>query len=229
MECLYAEDVEERSGEHEKEAGNAFIPEDYDEVRNLVFAKLINTKRNLDILAEIPNTSVLDLSLVYYVFQNHDPEAGEILVTNETLKKWDVEEFDLFQDAVSNTRNLLGYILRPLRDMLSEMIRDMDVGLSLEDDGHFPMYVLTNIWKRNGAVCLIFDDILEEFAAKMESDLFVIPSSIHELILVPANETVKRQELDRIIGEVNRNELARDEILSEHSYYYSRKVGKVIL
>lgn len=229
MECLYAEDVEEKVTADRKEQELPF-PEDYGEVRNLIFAKLINTSRNLELLEQVPSVSVLDLSLVYYLFRNHDPDSAEILVTGEMTDLWKVEEFDLFQDALSNTRNLLGHNIRPLKEMISELLKDVlpDVCLDSEESS-FPMYVLTNYWKRNGAVCLLFDDVLSEFANRMNSDLYLIPSSIHELILVPVSENVKREDLDQIIREVNRNELLPEDVLSDHSYLFSRKIGRVLI
>lgn len=227
VECFYSETMETKVPVKEK----AEVPETYREIRNFVFAKLINTKKNLELIGHIPNQSVLDLSLVYYIFRDHDPDGEEILVTDEMMRKWQAEPFELFQDAMHNTRNLLGESIRPLREILNEMIRSVCGELSIEElsEEGLPMFVLTNNWKRNGAVCMLFEDSLQEFAEEFESDLFVIPSSIHEVILVPEPAKLCREELNRIIREINRTELREEDILSDHVYLYSRQAGQIVL
>lgn len=230
VECIIAEDFRPEQKEPEKEPEVIFVPEDYREVRSGIFAKLINTERNQELLREIPHQSVLDLSLVYYMFRNHDPDDENILITKEMVRAWKTEPSELFQDALSNTRNLLGCCIRPLREMIGEMLQNIGTDIPPEpEEGRLPMYVLTNLWKRNGAVCMLFDDILEEFSGKQGNDIYVIPSSVHEVILVPAKDGLTRQELNRIICEVNRTELMPEEILADHTYVYSAKAGKIVL
>ncbi len=204
------------------------VPEEYSLVRQKIFAKLVNPKGKIDLLSGVPHKMILDLALVYYLYRENDPDEEEILVTQEMADVWDADDLQMFRDAMINTRSLLGVTVRPLREMLGEMIRKMDVSFELEEGEGIPMHVMTNHWKRNGAICMLFEDILEECAKMADSDLYLIPSSIHEVILVPVDEGLSRSDLDSVIRSVNRDELSPEDVLSEHSYIYSRKLGHVI-
>lgn len=203
-------------------------PMEYHEVRSQIFAKLVNTEKNAKLLTGIPNEPVMDLSLVFYLFRDNDPDGEEILVTEEMLDMWKVDYFQVFEDAMKNTRNIMGESLRPLRDLISEMLKDTRIEIDLcEEDEAMPMYVMTNLWRRNGAVCMLFKETIRELADLLEEDLYVIPSSIHEVILVPAEKSVCRKDLDEMIREINQSELDPCDVLSDHAYFFSRKRGQV--
>lgn len=204
------------------------IPAEYYEVHDRIFAKLINTEKNADLLEKIPNEPVLDLSLVFYLFRDNDPDGEEILVTEEMLDNWKVDYFQVFEDAMANTRSIMGESVRPLRDLIGEMLRDSKIDIDLcEEDEVMPMYVMTNLWRRNGAVCVLFKETVKELADMLDEDLYVIPSSVHEVIIVPAEKGVCRKDLDQMIREINKSELDSRDVLSDHAYYFSRGRGQI--
>ena len=93
---------------------------------------------------------------------------------------------------------------------------------NLKVDSSIDMYVLTNSIRNNGAVCITYPGVLKNFAEEKDSDLYIIPSSIHEVILIPGTQWPKSQ-INRMIKEVNLNELDPVEILSDHVYVYKRE------
>ena len=84
------------------------------------------------------------------------------------------------------------------------------------------MYVLTNKQKMNGASCILYEHILNDFANQKNKDIYILPSSVHEVILVPVAEDIDRTELSRMVRDVNRNELEEGDVLSDRVYYYDR-------
>ena len=84
------------------------------------------------------------------------------------------------------------------------------------------MYVLTNTQKLYGAGCMLYPGLLEAISEKLDADLYLLPSSIHEVILLPAESRICQKELAEMVDSINRTELAADEILSSSVYYYSR-------
>lgn len=87
-----------------------------------------------------------------------------------------------------------------------------------------PLYVLTNTYRTNGATVLLYDDILKELSDLFEKDLIILPSSIHEVLILAADEN-DGQNLDHytaMVKEVNASQLQDEEILSDHAYYYCR-------
>lgn len=217
--------MENRETEGEKKE----VPVGYREIRNLIFAKLINTRENEELLSGLPSKPVLDMSLIFYYFRDNDPEGEEVLVTNEMMRSWEVGMHAVFEDAMLNTRNIMGESIRPLKDVIEELLKGLSTDTGPSRNEELPMYVLTNLWKRNGAVCILYGDIVKELADMLGSDLFVIPSSIHEMILVPAKGGVSRQELDQLIREINETELLKEDVLSDHSYYFSRQLEHLVM
>ena len=96
-------------------------------------------------------------------------------------------------------------------------------------DDKIDMYVLTNEKRINGAGTIFYDGLLKKFADKIEKDLIIIPSSIHEVILIPSDNGITDEEVNEMIDEVNENELETVEILSNHMYLYRRKEDRIYM
>ena len=90
-----------------------------------------------------------------------------------------------------------------------------------------PMYVLSNKSKLNGSGCLFYHNLLHNLCEKLECDLYILPSSIHEVILIPAYDHDSYDELTSMVKEVNSTQLSKEEILSDHVYFYSRETGQI--
>lgn len=105
-------------------------------------------------------------------------------------------------------------------------------GFGLDDEGSVcsapPMYVLSNDRNYFGAVCLLYHGLLKKYSDQFQSDFFILPSSIHEVILVPTLDSEGSEEFSRMVREVNRSSLLPEEILSDHAYYYSRADDRIV-
>lgn len=230
---------------------------DYEEVRKRVLYKLVSYDKNEELLKEIPHVRYLDLAIVFYCMLMHD-ELGSatILIYNKHMELWNAAIEDIRDAAGINTRRLLGFQIKGLEEVMKELIVEgLREGLLQEceaagipypeqDDiaefaeymlraangaaGGLPMYVLSNKEKMNGAGCLLYGDVLAEFADELHQDLFILPSSIHEVILVPTEGQSNHERLTKIVQEVNATQVEEDEILADHVYYFSRNQRKVI-
>ena len=87
------------------------------------------------------------------------------------------------------------------------------------------MYVLTNSIKLNGAYYIMFEEYLKVFADSIDSDLFILPSSIHEILLVPMDCGVSKEELEKMVCSINNSELSPSEVLSDNVYEFYRETG----
>ena len=85
------------------------------------------------------------------------------------------------------------------------------------------MYVLTNESSLNGASCILYEDVLYDFAHEIDNDLYILPSSIHEVILLPKLSIYEKKELVNMVREVNTEGVDADEVLSDNVYEYNRK------
>ena len=91
------------------------------------------------------------------------------------------------------------------------------------------MYIMTNRQEVNGASVLLYDDVLQTFALKKKTDFYILPSSVHEVLLIPADNQISMSTLSSMVRDVNSSQLAREEILSDHVYYYSLETDQITM
>ena len=98
---------------------------------------------------------------------------------------------------------------------------------SMEEESETPLYVLTNKARLYGASCILYPNLLDSIADKLTCDFYLIPSSIHEVILVPESGT-EDTNLNDMVAEVNHTQVDPKEVLADHVYYYDRKEDHMI-
>lgn len=191
---------------------------DYAKACGKIVCRLVNYEKNRDMFSEIPYTRFLDLAIVYY-YRVDDGAIGKgsILVQNVHLETWGVDLEELHDAAVTNTVRRLPYECIDIADMLHEML---GMELSPELQKELPMYVLTNTEKYYGAVNIIYDSILEAIGEKLETDFYILPSSIHECIIVPALEGLEESDLQKMVKEINKEYVDPEEVLGDSVYRY---------
>lgn len=189
---------------------------EYELVKNRIVYKIVNYEKNQELLEQIPHVLYLDLAIIFYCLV-HSDETGNasILIHNQHMERWNTTTDQLMELANINTPFLMEYSLRSMESILSN-----ESTIPVPD--LYPMYVLTNYSKLNGASCILYQDLLKELSSQTESDFFILPSSIHEVILIPAYSKNAIHELSCMVKEVNQTQVSPDEILSDHAYYYSK-------
>ena len=89
------------------------------------------------------------------------------------------------------------------------------------------MYILTNTEKLHGAACILYQQLLEEFAKKVNDNLYILPSSVHEIIMIPASFAGKASELRQMVEEINATQVEEEEVLSDSVYFFNRLTRKL--
>lgn len=198
---------------------------DYELIRRHIAYRIINYEKNKELLKTVPYVRYLDLAIVFYCLL-HLTESGNatILIHKSHLKLWQITAEQLYEQACQTTPLLLPYDFRNITSLLSELGGSAQASRpDMAKTASFcPMYVLTNSQKLYGAGCMLYPGLLESISEKLDQDLYILPSSIHEMILLPAMNRSYSEELADMVAEINRTELAADEILSDQVYYYSR-------
>ena len=193
---------------------------DYEEVKKGLSFKLISGKRNQSLLKTLPHVPFLDLEMVfYYVLDMPGAPEGNILITNEHLELWGIKPDTLIKDAKANAPMKLPVMFRELYSFLKKVSNYQECDLfGLED---FPdMYVISNEEMSYGAAVMLYPGFLKEISEKLGRNLFVIPSSVHELILLPDRGYEDVSYLKDMIYEVNRTQIAPQDVLSDSLYYF---------
>ena len=195
--------------------------DDFGYIKDRLFIKLINRKKNEDFLNQAPHEDFLDLSIVAYV-RIYDKKMGNglIMVRNEHLDIWDEDAETVINIAKKNTHDREEYNITHIVDVLGRL----GGGIMIPEceRSQIPMYVATNRRMTYGAAVMTMSDKLKEFGTVIGSDYVIIPSSVNELILVP-NGNDDFGDIDSMIREVNETQLGPDDILADHAYMYSIK------
>lgn len=211
--------------------------ENYENVKEKLLVKLINTDKNKELLKDLPNVNFLDLSAVFYILVNdEDYRYGSILVHNSLFERFNVSLDKMFEDAKANLNKLLVNEIVCLEDLVLEIFKERNVTderlkeeiLDRKASGETSlMYVLSNKRRTFGAAAMLDERLLQSFSDKIDTDFYILPSSIHELILVPDNGMTDPDELRSMVETVNETEVLPADVLSDKVYYYSRLLNKV--
>lgn len=202
--------------------------QDFSIVKDRLCMKLVNREANVELLRQIPYREFLDMAVVYYV-DYYDPKigAGTIPVYSSHMKAWGVTEEELWEAANINTPERRPGKIESLEDILAEMLAEQGDAASERcicmGKSSLPMLVITNEDRMYGAVVVLYSRMLKQAADKIGSDLFILPSSLHEVIAIPSTEGRKAAELKEMVMDVNRNALRADEMLSDNVYIYKRE------
>lgn len=207
----------------------------YESVKKGIVYKLVNTAKNKELLEDVPHMEFLDLSVVFqYLIQNEHFGTASILIHNAHMKLWDISVEELYQVADANTQKLQGYELRSMIDAIRDLLEMdttgevADIEYMEEHADNVPMYVLSNKNKVGGASCILYEGLLADFATAIGGNFYVIPSSIHEVLLLPADNKDEQEEIKAMIKEINDTQVRTEEILSDSLYFFDKEEGQLL-
>lgn len=209
---------------------------DFNRVKDRICYKLVSADRNKVLLSDTPHIKFFDLAIIFYVLVSSDAEGmGTITVHDNIMDLWNVSKEKVFELAVQNTQRLFrGKVTSIAEVMIDVLASRLDRECACEffdlmagEDDMIPMYVCTNTAKMNGAGVIFYNGLLKEFADRVGSDVYIIPSSIHETLLIPASMGMDADEIRDMVQCVNATEVASEEILSDSVYYYNRLTDRV--
>ncbi len=204
---------------------------DFDRIRDHILCKLIHHAKNTGLLKNVPHIPFLDLAIVFYCNFPVDPDIGNatILIDHSHLLLWDKSVDEIYPAAMENTVRTLEPKLKSIGSVLNEIggIQNYPP-IPDPEDPLFPMFVLSNEENIFGAVCMAYDGLIRSLADRFASDLYILPSSVHEVILVPSYENDRMSDYTNMVREVNETQVAPEDILSDHAYYYSRAEDQIL-
>lgn len=196
----------------------------YEDMKSKIYISVVNFHNNQELLSQVPFDHKGDLAIVVRALASQNPnENASFLIKNDMLEKYGISREQLFADAYSNSPVLMPSSFTSMRDVLQEMIHENLEDLMPED---VQMYVLTNEQKIRGASTMFYPGVMDMIHEKL-GDFTIIPSSIHEVIIVPA-DTANSRVMEAMIGEVNTTCVDAQEILADKPLTYD-SVAKEIL
>lgn len=198
---------------------------DYEKVKDRIFCKVINYAKNKVFLQSIPYKRILDLAVVcYYRVDENIIKGAAVQITDQHLEHWGVSKEEMYQTALENTVRETDLYLESMSEMLEEMLTHSEKEEIEEFSGMYasplPMYVMTNQRKTLGAICSFIPGFLRKAAEVLQGDFYILPSSIHECILIPVQEAFQAAELQEMVESINYTQIDPQEVLSNRVYYY---------
>ena len=211
---------------------------DFEKVKDHIMIKLVSYEANKTRMENVPHILFLDFAVTYFVYMKQEDFGygnGSVQIENEHLEMWGVKKEQLHQLALKNSVEKMPEKFRSIQEILIEMLNQK--GIETDDiqnemtkmQDEIPMYVLSNEQNYFGASVLYYPGVLKEISKRFQSDLIILPSSIHEVIVLPVNGKEQFDEMNEMIKEINKDQVADEEVLSDHLYYYNRSTEKLMI
>lgn len=210
-------------------------PLDINTAKDNIIFQLVNTMQNEDMLENLPHREFQDLSIIYrWVVGVGQQGLSSVVINHNVAESLGMGEEQLFKAAAENTRR----ILPPVVQSMNEVMRDMFMadgmpkelaGLMIgEQEPERTMWVISNERKIEGAASMLYEDKLHNLAEKVGTDLYILPSSVHEVIAVSV-EMGEPEELAQMVAEINMDQVDLSERLSNQVYHYDKDLRKITL
>jgi len=206
----------------EKEQDVKSFISDYEKVKDNTYLRLI--PGDSPILKSTPHRMIEDMALVVNVhLDSFSDEHGKscVVVTKPLMEMYGVDETQLFADAEKNSLANEPIVFKPLLDMVKDLISKDEIP-NPEDVG-IVTYIATNASGFQGAAVAGYPDFCEKAAEAIGGSFYMLPSSVHEFILIKDDGTPKAKDLNRMIKNVNETVLEPRDVLSAQCYHYDAK------
>lgn len=191
---------------------------DYEQMKSKLSMEVVSAEKNAELLESVPHERMEDMAVVYrFVLDQTDSGNGTILVTNQLLDQYGITKEQLRTDAMENAPEIRPSEIRGMSEVMSELAPGMIPEVAPEDE---QMFVATVPDKIHGAGVIAYPNFMEDAAEKMGGDFFVLPSSIHEVLLVKDNGQMTAKELENMVKEVNATQVEPADQLTDHVYHY---------
>lgn len=198
--------------------------EDYDHAKEMLTMQVINREWNEGVLKNVPHRTIEDLAVVYRFDLGGGPDGRlSTLITNKMLRKYGITPDQLHADAIEAAKRTMKYSILTMNQVLAKIQMETLGRIEEEPIIWNPMHVAITENSCYGAGLIAIPQFLEDAAKKMCGDFYIIPSSIHEIILLPTDCGVDASEMREMVCDVNRAEVSDEERLSDNVYYYNAK------
>ena len=204
----------------------------YDAVKDKIVMAVVNTAKNRELLSQVPHTEREDLSLIYKVVVGTGADGIGSTIRNEHMEQWGVTVDEIHEMAMKNTKEILPVTVQTMTEVMREMFgsdgmpEEMAEMMFSDMPLNQQMFIISNKSKVNGAASMFYEDTLSELADKIGTSLYILPSSVHEVIAV-STDMGTPEALAGMVREVNGGQVAPEEQLSDHVYKFDAK-AKII-
>lgn len=213
---------------------------DFESVKDKILPRLVNKESNSKRLKDMPYKDFENLAITYAVMVGGD---GSITINNAHLEHYGITADELHEIAIANLKNQPSSFVKMARiiaeytvhnfpnfyelspEEVEEAIEEVELEFSME--GGSNMFVLSNENKSFGAAELLNEEEMKNISERLEDDFYILPSSVHEVILIPAGVIEDKSKLEEMVREVNATQVPDADILSNSVYFYNKKENAI--
>lgn len=199
---------------------------DYDQVKSRLTMEVVSAKDNADILQNIPHKNIEDMALVYRIDTSDLVGPGStVLITNGLMENYGINVEQLHEDAMQSAPIIHPAEIKTLGQMLVEQLEKdgFDDARMLINTDDSTMFIATVEGTAHGASVIAYEGFMDKAAERIGGDFFILPSSRHEVILIPDNGIVDMQSLEKMVREVNATTVEPEDKLTDNVYHYDSK------
>ncbi|WP_292197843.1 DUF5688 family protein [Butyrivibrio sp.] len=200
--------------------------QNYDVMKNKLVMEVVSAEANAELLETIPHKDIEDMAVVYrFDVKDIVGEGATVIVTNKMLDNYGVTPEQLHADAVKNAPEIRPIVIQGMAEVLAKQmgVEDLEMlGLNIppEQEQIFVASVPDNV---HGAGVLAYEDFMDKAAERAGGDFYILPSSIHEVLIVPDNGMMDLASLENMVREVNATTVDPSEKLTDNVYHYDSK------
>lgn len=207
-----------------------------DACRDKITYRLSSGEKNRKRLENVPFVPFLDMVITFHVLMMEEEDGiGSVMVRDAMLQEWKISTKELFQLAQENTMRMFPLQVHSMTQMLSNLEKEHPELTEeypeemLQEQEFQNTLVVSNQKGINGAAVLLYPGCLAQLEEQCAGDYYILPSSIHEVLVLPDRDQIYRSGLQNMVREVNENCVQPDEVLSDHVYHYSSEFKTVEL
>lgn len=206
---------------------------DFNDAKDNIVFQLINTEQNKQILSDIPHREFEDLTIIYHLVLKMEADGiSSTVISSALAERLRLSEEQMFQLAVENTKRIFPPEICHINDIVREMFIKDGMPAEMADimieevPAEMSLWVVSNNKRINGAIAMLYEDIFHTLAERLETNLYIMPSSIHEVIAVSVS-SLDPNDLAEMVAEINMKQVALEERLSNQVYHYDKDLRKL--
>ncbi|MBR7087880.1 MAG: hypothetical protein IKI38_00865 [Mogibacterium sp.] len=195
---------------------------DYEKVKDQTYLRMI--PGNSPILKDTPHKMIEDMALVVNIHIEGLSDANGrscVVVSRPLMEMYGIDEQQLFADAEKNSLANEPIVFTPLGDMIKNLIESES--LPSPEEAGIVTYIATNKSGFQGAAVAGYPDFCKQAAEAIGGSFYMLPSSVHEFILIKDDGMPKAKDLNAMIKNVNETVLEPRDILASQCYHYDAK------
>lgn len=209
---------------------------DYEVAKDHLFIRVSDAERNNEILSGMPHRCVENLAITYHIVAEIGKEGiGSTPITNRMLNGFGITEEQLHQDALENSPKIFPAKVESMSSMMDKLMREdmRQSGMTEEEidlyfehmelDNPAQLTVVTNEHQTNGASALFYPGQMEKLGESVNGDFFILPSSTHEVLILPDDGGTSYQALKAMVMEINSTQVSPEDRLADEVYHYDTK------